>query len=86
MLVSEGCARTLLDVCYYVRGSIARVVFELFVRPGYAFAEGTLFMGYCLPSKLSRDLFPVLSKVGPPEAFLVVDDSRHRFDEVSRVF
>ena len=44
-------------------------------------------MGYYLLSKLSRDLFPVLSIVGPPEAFLVVDDSRpHLFYEVSRVF
>ena len=86
--MSDGCARTLLDVCYCVLGSIARVVFELFVLTGYyyPFAEGTRFMGCGLPSKLSRDLFPVLSIAGPPEAFLVVDDSRQRFCEVSRVF
>ena len=84
--MSEGCARTLLDVCYYVRGSIARVVFELFVRPGYPFAEGTLFIAYGLLSRLSLDLFPVLSIVGPPEAFLVVDDYCHRCYESARVF
>ena len=87
--MSDGCARTLLEDCYCVFGSMALVVFELFERP-YCFAEGTRFIGCFYPSKLSRDLLlllpAALSKSGPFEAFLVVEDSRHLFWLVSLVF
>ena len=70
---------------------MARVVVDVVALPWYwrgdgCFAEGILLftMGF---SKLSRDLLlPARSNAGPPEVFLVVEDSRILVCEVSRVF